>query len=109
MGAAVRRRKPAEDPLAGVPEHLRQFDPGWLEVAAQGLDGYEEARDAAWAWTEERRTWATEHDYPGSPLEWLQANVAARRDIWRASEVWRPEHERWMTRATRHAPPGRRR
>ncbi len=95
----MRRRESEEDPLADVPAHLRAFDPGWLEVAAQGPDGYEEAQEAAEAWSAERRRWAEEHGYRGSPLEWIRANVAARREVWRASEVWRPPSERWMTKA----------
>jgi hypothetical protein len=34
----------------------------------------------------------------GSVLKWLRADHAVRRQLWRVSEVWRPEAERWMTR-----------
>ncbi len=98
----MRRRRDAEDPLADVPEHLRSFDAGPLEVAAQGPDGYDEALEAAGAWLDQRRAWAAENGHRGTPLDWIRANANVRRDVWRASEVWRPESERWMTRASRH-------
>ncbi len=94
----MRRRRDAEDPLSDVPERLRAFARGWLEVAAQGPDGYVQAREAADEWLEQRRAWKNEHGYRGSVLEWIRADVQVRRDVWRASEVWRPEPERWMTR-----------
>ncbi len=95
----MRRRRDADDPMADVPERLRAFDPGWLEVAAQGPDGYEQALEAAHQWNEQRRAWKNEHGYRGGVLEWLRAYIQVRRDVWRASEVWRPESERWMTRS----------
>ncbi len=95
----MRRRRDAEDPLADVPVHLRAFDRGWFEVAAQGPDGYFEALMAVDEWLDARRRWKDEHGYRGDVLEWIRANLAARRDVWRASEVWRPRSERWMTRA----------
>lgn len=100
----MRRRRDAEDPMADLPKHLRAFDPGWLEVAAQGPDGYDEALEASDSWLEQRRIWRNEHGYRGSVLEWLRADMQVRRDVWRASEVWRPESERWMTRHDKPAP-----
>lgn len=84
--------------MADVPEHLRTFARGWLEVAAQGPDGYDEALAAGHAWLRDRRAWREAHGYRGSVLAWLRADHAVRHDLWRASEVWRPEGERWMTR-----------
>ena len=97
----LRRRRPEVDPLADVPEPLRVFPVGWLEVAAQGPDGYEEARAAADDWLDGRREWREQHGYSGSVLEWLRADAHVRGRVWRASEVWRPQAERWMTRAAR--------
>lgn len=101
MVGTVRRRASEDDPLADVPQHLRAFPAGWLEVAAQGPDGYAEALAAAESWLEERRAWQEVHGYRGNPLEWVRAMAWARRDVWRASEVWRPESQRWMTQASR--------
>ena len=84
--------------MANVPEHLRVFDPAWQQVAAQGPDGYDEALAAGHAWLSDRRAWREVHGYRGSVLEWLRADHAVRSDLWRASEGWRPEVERWMTR-----------
>ncbi len=100
----MRRRRDADDPMADVPERLRAFHRGWLEVAAQSQDGYEEALEAAHEWLERRRAWQLEHGYRGSPLEWIRADIQVRRDVWRASQVWRPESERWMTRASQLQP-----
>ena len=94
-----RRESPADDPLRDVPEHLRAFDRGWLPVAAQGPDGYDEALAAVEAWVTERRAWADVHGHRGTPLDWIRAQVWPRREVWRASAVWRPEVDRWMTRA----------
>ncbi len=100
----MRRRRDELDPLADVPERLRRFNPGWLDVAAQGPDGYDEALAAGDAWLRDRRAWQEVHGYRGSVLEWLRANHAVRYQLWRASEVWRPEAERWMTRHDRPRP-----
>ncbi len=94
----MRRRRENDDPMLEVPERLRTFDRGWLEVAAQGPDGYNEAFEAAHEWLAQRRAWQVEHGYRGSPLEWIRADIQVRRDVWRASERWRPYTERWMTR-----------
>lgn len=99
VGAVRRRESPEDDPLRDVPEHLRRFDPAWFEVAATGPDGYDEASAACGRWLVERRAWAEQHGYHGSPLDWIRAQAHAPRELWRASEVWRPEADRWMTRA----------
>ena len=54
--------------MADVPEHLRTFARGWLEVAAQGPDGYDEALAAGHAWLRDRRAWREAHGYRGSVL-----------------------------------------
>lgn len=54
----MRRRRQDDDSLADVPERLRTFDRGWLEVAAQNEDGYAEALSADDAWLRDRRVLA---------------------------------------------------
>lgn len=94
----MRRRAPIVDPLADVPARLRAFDPGWLEVAAQGLDGYAEAAAAAASWLEDRRAWVAVNGYRGDPVTWLRDNLQPRRRVYAASEHWRPAAERtWTT------------
>lgn len=39
---------------------MRQFDAAWLEIAAQGPDGYEEAMAAAMQWRQARRYWTAD-------------------------------------------------
>ncbi len=79
----MRRRRPEVDPYADVPEHLRRFDPAWLEVARQGPDGYAEALDAAQRWRAARRGFVAAHGIPDGidVVEWLKANLDAVRMV----------------------------
>lgn len=82
--------------MGAVPAHLRTFDPAWFDVAAQGPDGCEEAMTAALAWLRARSAWAKANGYPEAEfLRWIQADMQVRRNVWRASQVWRPQELQW--------------
>jgi hypothetical protein len=75
-----------------VPERLRRFDPRWLDLAATGPEGVEDALRAATTWAHDRTAWSREHGTPGDVVLWLRDNVNARRAVFLMAGDLKPWH-----------------
>lgn len=85
----MRRRRPVDDGMAGVPVWLREFDPAWCEVAATGPDGFDEATAAAVKWRKARLAWMGDDFRRDLIVDWLRAHQQVHRDLWDAAALWR--------------------